>query len=87
VVEEGVAEARHGPRGPSVTVAFSDGSADAVTGNDPQVRRACALARSFVGASPARPLVTLVLDDGRTVPVSDQTLIERRIRGLARRII
>jgi hypothetical protein len=44
------------------------------------------MARSFVGSSPVRPLVTLILDDGRTVPVSDQTLIERRIRGLARRI-
>ncbi|MDQ3662092.1 MAG: hypothetical protein M3454_13760 [Actinomycetota bacterium] len=72
---------------PSVTVAFLDGNADTVTGDDPQVRRACALARSFVGASPPRPLVTLILDDGRTVPVSDRTALERRIRGLARRII
>jgi hypothetical protein len=86
VIEETGAESRDGPPGPSVTVAFSDGSADTITGDDPQVRRACALARSFVGASPVRPLVTLILDDGRTVPVSDQTLIERRIRGLARRI-
>jgi hypothetical protein len=87
VIEEDDDEARQWPRGPSVTVAFSDGSADAFTGDDPQVRQACALARSFVGGRPARPLVTLLLDDGRTVPVSDQTLIERRIRGLARRII
>lgn len=79
-------ESRQEHRRLSVTVSFSDGSADTVTGDDPQVRRACALARSFVGASPARPLVTLILDDGLTVPVSDQTLIERRIRGLARGI-
>jgi hypothetical protein len=87
VTEDDPSEALREPRGPSVTVAFSDGSADAFTGDDPQVRQACALARSFIGGSPARPLVTLLLDDGRTVPVSDQTLIERRIRGLARRII
>ena len=86
MAEEAGAESLHGHRRPSVTVAFSDGSADTVTGDDPQVRRACALARSFVGGSRARPRVTLILDDGRTVPVSDQTLIERRIRGLARRI-
>ena len=79
-------EPRQGHRSPSVTVSFSDGGADTVTGDDPQVRRACALARSFVGASPPRPLVRLILDDGLTVPVSDQTLIERRIRGLARGI-
>jgi hypothetical protein len=86
VGEEPGEESRDGSGRPSVTVAFSDGSADTITGDDPQVRRACAMARSFVGSSPVRPLVTLILDDGRTVPVSDQTLIERRIRGLARRI-
>ncbi len=86
MVEEAGSESRHGLRRPSVTVAFSDGSADTFTGDDPQVRRACALARSFVGGRPALPLVTLILDDGRTVPVSNQTLIERRIRNLARRI-
>jgi hypothetical protein len=72
--------------GPLVTVSFSDGSADVVTGDDPWVHHACALARSFVGSRPAPPHVTLVLDDGRTVPVSNQTVIERRIRRLARRI-
>jgi hypothetical protein len=72
--------------GLSVTVSFSDGSADLLTGDDPWVRHACTLAHSFVGARPAPPHVTLVLDDGRTVPVSNQTVIERRIRGLARRI-
>ncbi|CAN5558633.1 MAG: hypothetical protein ACR2MC_13875 [Actinomycetota bacterium] len=82
MAEDSVSRQEH--RRLSVTVSFSDGSADTVTGDDPQVRRACALARSFVGASPARPLVALILDDGLTVPVSDQTLIERRIRGLAR---
>ena len=72
--------------GLSVTVSFSDGSADLLTGDDPWVRHACNLAHSFVGARPAPPHVTLVLNDGRTVPVSNQTVIERRIRGLARRI-
>ena len=48
VVEDAGAESRQELLRPSVTVAFSDGSADTVTGDDPQVRRACALARSFV---------------------------------------